>query len=377
MINDVLFLYINTTLAVVCGAFAIVFLTLPLPSGEGLRCYRRSLHFLALAYFALSLFVLFTILIGNAIVNLLSVPFLTEAFLQTLFLTFSFIAILHPERVTWKFVLKNLLPVATFNLIYWLVAIKFGNPVLPTMELLIDNWLYPSVFIRIVMFVGLFIQFIFCIYFIHNEIRYYNDVLNTCDAGNYRLQLPWPVACFNSTVVLGLYAIVTSMVTSPAMVLIFYMFCALFYVVFGTCYIQYPRYYLKAEKASRMAMASEEIKLQATGKISWENLKEKIITEKYFVLEGVNIADMAQYLRVGRTTLSGFINKEEGVNFNAWIRLLRINEAILILSRNKNISLAEVSEMVGYSEPSNFSRQFKIVMGVTPTEWCRQNCIDN
>jgi AraC-like DNA-binding protein len=118
-----------------------------------------------------------------------------------------------------------------------------------------------------------------------------------------------------------------------------------------------------------------EASLKINRKISWSVLRAKIIRDKYYTRMGVNIEDMAQYLNIGRTTLSGMINKEENVNFNTWIGMLRVDEAIRIFNENPEYTIAQVSEMVGYSEPSNFSRQFKNIIGQSPSEWCQQKRI--
>jgi AraC-like DNA-binding protein len=78
---------------------------------------------------------------------------------------------------------------------------------------------------------------------------------------------------------------------------------------------------------------------------------------------------MAQYLKIGRTTLSTFINNEEGMNFNSWINLLRVEEAKSLLIDYPHYNLTQISELIGYSEPSNFSRQFKLITSESPSVW--------
>ena len=113
-------------------------------------------------------------------------------------------------------------------------------------------------------------------------------------------------------------------------------------------------------------------------KMHWVDLKEKIITNKYYLRSGVCIDDMAVYLKIGRTKLSGFINKNESVNFNTWINTLRVEEAKNQLLANPNYSLQQIAEEVGYSEYSNFCRQFKLITNQSPTQWLQaQKTIDN
>ena len=87
---------------------------------------------------------------------------------------------------------------------------------------------------------------------------------------------------------------------------------------------------------------------------------------------GVTIEDLANKLNIGRTTLSNLINREEGVNFNTWINRLRIEEAKQLLIDNPDYTIAKISEMVGYTEQANFSRQFKQITGESPLLWRKQ-----
>ena len=65
------------------------------------------------------------------------------------------------------------------------------------------------------------------------------------------------------------------------------------------------------------------------------------------------------------------INTMEGVNFNTFIGRLRIAEAQAIMNEAPSTSFAELAAMVGFSEQSNFSRQFKAITGFTPSEYRR------
>ena len=108
-------------------------------------------------------------------------------------------------------------------------------------------------------------------------------------------------------------------------------------------------------------------------KIFWGNYKKKIIEEKYYLKEGITLDEIALKLKISRATLSNLINKEENVNFNCFINRLRIEESQKILLKNPHYSFLTVAEMIGYSEHSNFSRQFKLTTGVSPSVWLKNN----
>jgi len=156
-------------------------------------------------------------------------------------------------------------------------------------------------------------------------------------------------------------------------IFVFTIIYTLFYFSFGIYYIQYPSKFFYIEPAIYPASSSTDKVPNNKKRLVWDELKNKIIAEKYYLTPGVNIEDMAQYLKIGRTTLSTFINNEEGMNFNLWITSLRIEEAKNLFASYPEYSLAQISELVGYSEPSNFSRQFKLITNESPSVW-RQTC---
>ena len=139
-------------------------------------------------------------------------------------------------------------------------------------------------------------------------------------------------------------------------------------------FIQYPQTFIQIEKAIEYEpVVTPDVLRTDNRQYNWKDLREQIINQKYYLKSGVNIEELAQQLQVGRTTLSGFINTEEGVNFNLWINKLRVDEAKQLLARESNYSIAQISEMVGFSEQSNFSRQFKLITNESPSTWRQEN----
>ena len=98
-------------------------------------------------------------------------------------------------------------------------------------------------------------------------------------------------------------------------------------------------------------------------------MRKKIIERKLFLRPGITLEQIAREIGVSRTILSNAINREEGMNFNAFINRLRIREAQRAMSE---ISLQQLAEKVGYTEASNFCREFKHWAGNTPNEWIKK-----
>jgi len=364
--NHLLYVLLTNALAASCLILAIIFITLPLPENAGLKSYRISLRILFVAYVASALIAI----VDKVLVNVLSMILLSTCSLLILLFSMALINLLHPERITRKFILLHLSPLVFCNLLYWIGAIKFGNPILGNLSLVMQNLTHPQILIRIATWLLCVTQLVYFCCSFQKEVTLYNSRLDECFSENMQLHLTWVRICYDVALLFGGYTLVISLVSSPLALMTFFTVLAVFFIAFGVCYIQYPRTYVQIEQVFHpLTPESGQAPKQ---RHSWVTLKKQVMDQKYYLTPGVSIEEMSQFLKIGRATLSGFINKEEGVTFNAWVGLLRIEEAMRIFRENPQFSIAQVSEMVGYSEPSNFSRQFKTITGVSPSEWYRQ-----
>lgn len=366
------FLIINTAIIIECLIMGFVFLALPLPANKGLNKYRNSLRFLAGAYFILSLLKIIVVLYDIAIVDLLSVEGLTISSLQAPLFTFTLIALINPNLVTKKYLFTILSPIPILLIIYILVAIRWGNPRIMNFSELRDILLHPAVIIREIYCLYYLYLLIYLTIIFNKEIHSYEKEIDNYYADNYQLYLPGIRYSFYAALTIGIGAMVSCFMFSELWVLIFTISYGIFYFVFGIYYIQYPRTFVYIQGAINLRKEAIEEPGKPNKRLIWKDLKTEIINTKYYLKTGVNIEEMSQHLKIGRTTLSTFINNEEGMNFNMWINTLRIEESKKILIELPDYNLAQIAEMVGYSESSNFSRQFKQVAKVSPSVW-RQN----
>ena len=102
---------------------------------------------------------------------------------------------------------------------------------------------------------------------------------------------------------------------------------------------------------------------------------EDIITEwaqredKPFVQESLTLLDVAEDTKLSPRLLSEFLNKYYKVNFCTWINTLRIEEVKRLLVERPNLSLAEISMMVGFSDPASLSKIFKKIVNESPSAY--------
>ncbi len=90
--------------------------------------------------------------------------------------------------------------------------------------------------------------------------------------------------------------------------------------------------------------------------------------------EDIKLEDLAEKFGYSYHYLSAYFNQQVKEGFNDYLNRVRINKACKLL-QDPSISVAQVSEMVGYLGHSYFCRVFKKYTGSTPTEW-RRNSIE-
>lgn len=88
--------------------------------------------------------------------------------------------------------------------------------------------------------------------------------------------------------------------------------------------------------------------------------------------QNVNPSDIATALCMCTKQLSRKINAITGENMSRYILQVRMNRAKKLMDSNEGYSIAEVAQRCGYEETSNFSRAFKQVYGITPSQYNKQ-----
>ena len=150
-------------------------------------------------------------------------------------------------------------------------------------------------------------------------------------------------------------------------------FSCIFYLSFSIIYIRYPLIFSdiepvlkeEVEKVEHDTILEESVS-DISFSLNWEKHKIKIENSKIYLKPSITLEELALWLGTNRTTLSNTINGVERKNFNRWINSLRINEALRLMDEQPELPIAQISEQTGYSEPSNFGRQFKLITGTTP-----------
>ena len=95
----------------------------------------------------------------------------------------------------------------------------------------------------------------------------------------------------------------------------------------------------------------------------------KWVKEKRFRAYDKTREEIAKELNTSKEMLHMFFATRMNVDFKTWRTRLRIEEAKTLLLENPEMSINIVAELSGFSDRSNFHRQFTKIVGCSPKQW--------
>ncbi len=96
---------------------------------------------------------------------------------------------------------------------------------------------------------------------------------------------------------------------------------------------------------------------------------ERWVSEKRYREYDKSRDEIAEELRTSKEMLQLYFAMRVGVDFRTWRTELRVEDAKKLLLEDKRASVNVVAEIAGFSDRSNFHRQFTKIVGCSPKEW--------
>ena len=100
-----------------------------------------------------------------------------------------------------------------------------------------------------------------------------------------------------------------------------------------------------------------------------EKSLEKWVAAKMYCEYDKTRDQIAEELNTTKEVLHMYFITKVGVDFRTWRTCLRIEEAKRLLLENRNASINIIAETSGFSDKSNFHRQFVRIVGCSPKQW--------
>lgn len=89
-----------------------------------------------------------------------------------------------------------------------------------------------------------------------------------------------------------------------------------------------------------------------------------------------SLQEIATSINTNPSHLSRKFKKETGISITEFINIKRVETAKLYL-RNENITITDIAFMVGFNDINYFSRVFKKITSLTPSQYAKKTIIDN
>lgn len=334
-----------------------------------LKGYRIALLLMALSFEFLGCYCLLKAKLPR---ELLFIPFFISSHIQVVLLGLAHLNLINLNIVHRKQVALNFLPMLTCAALYGISRCFFPFVHLSSWQVLFSSMSNPTVLARVLWLLVYIGQILYYAVVFFREERIYSRAL-----GNWTSDMP------GSKYRLALFSFIGALLAGSDSVCIcltldefwggvFNLLMLVFYSAMCVFYIQYPAiFYNIYGLISKDGKEGADNTVAQHSEIDWEESKNRIIAEKLYLTEGLTVEQLAGTLGINKNSLSKAINTMEGVNFNTFIGRLRIAEAQAIMNDAPSTSFAELAAMVGFSEQSNFSRQFKAITGFTPSEYRR------
>jgi AraC-like DNA-binding protein len=104
-----------------------------------------------------------------------------------------------------------------------------------------------------------------------------------------------------------------------------------------------------------------------------EKALEEWVEQKKFSEYDKSREEVAKELGTSKEHLHLYFTTVKGIDFKTWRTELRINEAKRLLLENRELSTNVIGEIAGFSDRSNFYRQFVKLVGCSPRQWRESN----
>lgn len=103
-------------------------------------------------------------------------------------------------------------------------------------------------------------------------------------------------------------------------------------------------------------------KKQTNKSLFYQNLITKISEEFAYI----TFKDAVRFCGYSPAHFSKMFKKLSGINFCDYLNIIKIENAILLLQNEKNLSMTTISSKCGFSTVRNFNRVFKNITGYSP-----------
>ena len=300
--------------------------------------------------------------------------------------------VVYPGWLNWKRFLKLLLPIILLSTVFFLVMALTGENVevfndLSEMSRSIKHF---NVWFRLPMLISTFIYVIVLMRLIFMHEKKYHKWRNENFADVDTMDISWMryFILFTGLIIFGwmlnvFIACIWCFIVHTVVTLVsfsFFLYKGLFHES------AYPEdFFADAGGKVEKLLSSESVVLlpettvvadevtdasfKSKMPVYVESLKNWMEQERPYLYKDFKLTDVGRQLPLNRSYLSRLFNEGFGKNFSEVVRSYRVEYAKEVLSTHPEFSLQTVAGLCGFSSDSTFIRAFRILTGMTPSQY--------
>lgn len=200
-------------------------------------------------------------------------------------------------------------------------------------------------------------------------------------------KIKWIRFCYILTMLTAMFILVYVFLPDKSFIRLYMFFYILYMIYFAGNYISFlgshkllldavGHYALSEQgaifqkKRKKGSVAEKEPEIKSEGNFAaLSKALDKWVKEKRFREYDKSREEIADELGTTKELLQIYFSDRLGMDFRIWRTELRINDAKDMLLKHKNYSINFIADIVGFSDRSNFHRQFTKSVGCSPKEW--------
>ena len=200
-------------------------------------------------------------------------------------------------------------------------------------------------------------------------------------------KIKWIRFCYILTMLTAMFILVYVFLPDKSFIRLYMFFYILYMIYFAGNYISFlgshkllldavGHYALSEQgaifqkKRKKGSIAEKEPEIKSEGNFTaLSKALDKWVKEKRFREYDKSREEIADELGTTKELLQIYFSDRLGMDFRIWRTELRINDAKDMLLKHKNYSINFIADIVGFSDRSNFHRQFTKSVGCSPKEW--------
>lgn len=140
--------------------------------------------------------------------------------------------------------------------------------------------------------------------------------------------------------------------------------------VLGACAQQMVAQLLDAQhREQRLEILGSFLITRALGRERWDPVVSHVLGRINHGPPAINVASLAQEVGWSRKHLHRRLTDFTGLGPSRWRQIQRFRAALIMLSEGSAVGLAHVAHALDYTDQAHFSREFRELADMTPTEY--------